>query len=167
MNQTSIQRKNTGSTDLDLIVMIALPILFFVLMVFLAGKDDLDDWRNCQSLSDSVKELSGARDDSFVVDASKLSAVAKTDQPENFWIKTIAEEAGLLEGEDYIAIENGKNKRYLLTINATHGFAARTIEADVSHSGWGRSKKKETYIAQRIISCLQKPYFPKPNGYAR
>jgi len=167
MSQPSTQRKNTGSTDLDLMVAIALPILFFVFMAFLAGKDDFDDWKNCQSLSDSFKELSGARDDSFVVDVSKLIVVANTDQPENFWIKAISEEAGLLESEDYIAIGNGENKRYLLTINATYGFAARTIEADVSNSGWGRSKKKETYIAQRIINCLQKPYFPKVTGNAQ
>jgi len=160
MNHTPYISKNAGFIDFDSLVPIFVPLSVFALIVFALGKSDFDDYKNCRTFSESVKELSENRNDDFVADASILKPIAGTEQPTSFWLKSISKEMNLVENDDYIAIGEGKNKRYLFTIDAVIGFSAKAIESSGGGGFFYRSKP-ERYQARRILDCLQKPYFPK------
>jgi len=162
MKYRSTSRANMGFTDQDILGFLAFLTVLAILFTATVGIRDFHDRKNfydrksCQTLAESVKDLSRTRKDGFVIDTLKLHAFSKTEQPISFWLKRIIEESSLVEIEDYIVIENGGDKQHLLTIEATLGIAASAIE-----SKGGFFQNPETRNARRVLECLQKSYFPK------
>jgi len=111
---------------------------------------------NCLAISEAAKDLSRVRDDGFVIDAHKLHAFYNTKQPISFWVNGLAGELYLTEGKDYVVIEGDKEKQWLLTIDATRGMAAKSVE-----SSGGFFEKQDARVAKRLLACLQEPHFLK------
>jgi len=164
MKYRSISKKEDGFTKI-LVLLIAFGLgLYFLFNIerYIEKKMGYDFEGNCKVISEKSNVLSISRGDGFVIDAAALHAFYNTNQPMSFWFNGLVGESHLMEGVDYVVIDEDGRKRQLLTIDTARGISSKVIEGNGAFF-----RSEETRIARKMLECLQQPYFATSSGTAQ